>query len=66
MGYEFIIGAEKRQKSTKIAIDLVIQNITAINNRIDSGIFAVSSQGCFYGTMATMHVYFDRSLADDQ
>ncbi|MDR3204820.1 MAG: transposase [Deltaproteobacteria bacterium] len=64
--YDFIIGVEKRHKTTRMAIDLSRDCIESIHNRIESGVFAFAIRGCFYGTKSTMHIYYDRSLADNQ
>jgi transposase len=64
--YKFIIGVEKSHKTTKMAIDFFKPCIVDPANRIESCVFAMSSSGNHYGTRSTMHVYHDRSLADNQ
>jgi transposase len=65
-GYDFIIGVEKRHKTTRMALDLLMPEINKVANRIDSGVFAMSSKGHFYGTASTMHVYYDQDLSHAQ
>jgi transposase len=65
-GYKFIIGVEKRHKNIKIAIDFSRECIDSIHNRIESGVFGMSSPGCYYGVSSTLHVYHDHSLGNDQ
>ena len=65
-GHKFVIGVEKWHKATRAAIELAKPNIIKLQNRVESGLFAVSSKGCYYGITSTMHIYHDSSLAKDQ
>lgn len=62
----FIIGVEIRHKTTQAAVNSVRENITSMRYRIKQGIFARSFQGRFYGVNATMHVYYNPELAEQQ
>jgi transposase len=63
-GYDFIIGVERRHKATRGAVHLAQSQVASIDQRIESGVFAWSFPGVFYGAKTTMHVYYDRKLAD--
>jgi transposase len=63
-GYDFIIGVERRHKATQGVVRLAQTQVASIDQRIESGVFAWSFPGVFYGAKATMHVYYDRKLAD--
>ena len=64
--YDFIIGVEKRHKTTKMALDQARPEILKLSNRIGSGLYSLSMKGVFYGTAATMHIYFDQELSTSQ
>ncbi|MDR3203711.1 MAG: transposase [Deltaproteobacteria bacterium] len=65
-GHDFIIGVEKRHKTPRMALELLRSELTKVANQIDSGLFAMSKKGCFYGTTSTMHVYYAQDLSDAQ
>jgi transposase len=64
--YEFIIGVEKRHKTTRMALDQARPELSQLANRIGSGLYSVSTKGVFYGTTATMHMYYDLELSRSQ
>jgi transposase len=64
--YKFIIGVEKRCKTTSAAIDIARDSIVSMNNYVGDGVYGVSMEGCFYGTKGTMSVYFSAILAERQ
>jgi transposase len=67
-GLTFIIGVEKRHKTTRVAIDFARKIIHLMDNRTkcQDGIYAISADGHYYGTDCTMHVYYDPKMAEDQ
>jgi transposase len=64
--HEFIIGVEKRHKTTKMALDQARPGLSQLTNRIGSGLYSVSTKGVFYGVTATMHMYYDQELSMSQ
>lgn len=63
---EFIIGAPISTKAIRQAIEPHRQTIVVMRNRTSQGVYAVSSQGRFYGTTNTLHIYHDPILAEHQ
>ena len=64
--YDFIIEVEKRHKTAKMALDKARPEMFKLANRIDSGLYSLSMKGVFYGTAATMHIYFAQELSTSQ
>jgi transposase len=60
----FVMGVEIRHKTTLEAIDAVRDNMTSMRYRLKQGVFARSVRSRFYGVTSTMHVYYDRDLAE--
>jgi transposase len=65
-GFDYIIGVEKRFKTTRAALDLARDGIVSMRNRTVQGVYAVEMKGCFYGTTGIMHIYYDPELAERQ
>jgi transposase len=66
-GFEFVIGVERRHKTTRMAIYFSRQTILSMGNRTGHGaVHGVSSKRRYYGANCTMHVYYDPNLAEDQ
>ena len=63
-GHDFIIGVDMRHKATQGAVRLAQSQVASVDQRIESGVFAWSFPGVFYGAETVMHVYHDRKLAD--
>jgi transposase len=63
-GIPFVMGVEIRHKTTREAIDTARDNITSMRYRLKQGVFARSVHSRFYGVTSTMHVYYDRDLAE--
>jgi transposase len=55
----FILGVEKRHKTTIKAIDFARENILSLRYLTSLNVQAIAIQGCFYGVPAIMHIYFD-------
>jgi transposase len=65
-GYSFLMAVENRNKTISEAINKVREAITLMKNRIKSGVYGLMEQGSFYGINATLHIYYQPALAEQQ
>jgi transposase len=62
----YLLGVEVGHKTVCAAIDKVREGIVSVRNTVESGVYARSVRGRFYGETSTMHVYYDPNIAERQ
>ena len=65
-GHDFIMGIERGHEMARKAARLSRQSIESVERRISPGVFGMASKEGFFGSQATLHAFYDRSLAGFQ
>jgi transposase len=65
-GWKYVLGVEKRHKTTRLAMDIARETIFLMRSRIRQNVHAASVKGTFYGVPSVMHVFYDPIKAENQ